>query len=140
MDPLQIGVFSFVNTLPLIRGLEKGIPGDYELLFSNPSTLADRLRYGELDAAEELHGWNQGGVGNGILPGLCIGSRGPMESIRFLSNEPPDQLRQEIRRLATRMTHGGGYILSCAKALQPETPAENAAAILEEFLAVEGGQ
>jgi hypothetical protein len=33
------------------------------------------------------------------------------------------------------MGSGGGYILSCAKALQRGTPVENAAAILEEFIA-----
>jgi hypothetical protein len=32
------------------------------------------------------------------------------------------------------MGHGGGYILSPAKALQPETPTENAAAVVEAFL------
>jgi uroporphyrinogen decarboxylase len=47
----------------------------------------------------------------------------------------PDQLRTEIRRLASEMKKGGGYILSCAKTLQPETPTENAAAIFEEFIA-----
>jgi hypothetical protein len=34
------------------------------------------------------------------------------------------------------MRRGGGYILAGAKNLQPETPAENAAAMLEEFIAV----
>ena len=47
----------------------------------------------------------------------------------------PDELRQEIRRLKIVMTKGGGYILSCAKALQQGTPVENAAAIFEEFTA-----
>ena len=47
----------------------------------------------------------------------------------------PDQIHTEIRRLASEMKKGGGYILSCAKALQPETPTENAVAILEEFIA-----
>ena len=48
----------------------------------------------------------------------------------------PSELRQEIRRLAAHMRTGGGYILAGAKALQPGTPAENAAAILEEFIAL----
>ena len=33
------------------------------------------------------------------------------------------------------MGKGGGYILAPAKALRPETPTENAVAIVEEFLA-----
>jgi hypothetical protein len=36
------------------------------------------------------------------------------------------------------MGHDGGYILSPAKAIQPETPVENAAAALEAFLAQAG--
>jgi len=31
------------------------------------------------------------------------------------------------------MGRGGGYILAPAKALQPETPTENAAAVFEAF-------
>jgi uroporphyrinogen decarboxylase len=48
----------------------------------------------------------------------------------------PGDLRREIPRLAAHMRKGGGYILSCAKTLQPETPVENAVAIFEEFLAL----
>lgn len=45
-----------------------------------------------------------------------------------------DEVRAEIRKLAREMTRGGGYILSPAKALLPETPTDNAIAILEEFI------
>lgn len=48
----------------------------------------------------------------------------------------PDEIRDEIRKLATEMGRDGGYVLGCAKALQPETPTENAVAVIEEFLAV----
>ena len=47
----------------------------------------------------------------------------------------PDELRREIRRLVQKMGQDGGYILSCAKALQQGTPVENAAVIFEEFIA-----
>ena len=40
------------------------------------------------------------------------------------------------KRLAAHMRKGGGHILAGAKALQPETPTENAAAVLEEFVAL----
>ena len=45
----------------------------------------------------------------------------------------PDEIRAEVRRLRAEMGAGGGYILAPAKSLQPETPAENAAAIVEAF-------
>ncbi len=46
----------------------------------------------------------------------------------------PEEIRAEVRRLCEEMGKGGGYILSPAKPLQPETPVENAAAVIESFL------
>ncbi len=91
MNPLRIGVISFVNTLPLTRGLEQG-EGDYELVHASPAALADRLRYGELDAALIPAVEFFRGVGGGVVPDLCIGSRGPVESIRLLSRDPLEEL------------------------------------------------
>jgi len=46
----------------------------------------------------------------------------------------PSEIRAEVRKLCREMGRGGGYILAPAKALQPETPTENAAAVVESFL------
>jgi uroporphyrinogen decarboxylase len=46
----------------------------------------------------------------------------------------PGAIRAEVTRLCREMGRGGGYILAPAKYLQPETPTENAAAVLESFL------
>jgi uroporphyrinogen decarboxylase len=46
----------------------------------------------------------------------------------------PDEIRREVRRLRAEMGRDGGYILSPAKALQPETPTENAVAVFEAFV------
>jgi uroporphyrinogen decarboxylase len=45
----------------------------------------------------------------------------------------PDEIREEVSRLCGEMGRGGGYILAPAKSLQPETPTENAVAVLEAF-------
>ena len=45
----------------------------------------------------------------------------------------PKEIRAEVRRLCAEMGKGGGYILSPAKSLQPETPTHNAAAVVESF-------
>jgi len=45
----------------------------------------------------------------------------------------PGQIKEEVRRLCAEMGKGGGYILSPAKALQPETPTQNAVAVVEAF-------
>jgi uroporphyrinogen decarboxylase len=57
----------------------------------------------------------------------CLGSQS------IIPFGTPDQLRAEIHRLRTEMGSGGGYILAPAKPLQPETPTENAVAIVEAF-------
>ncbi len=45
----------------------------------------------------------------------------------------PSEIRREVRNLCRRMGKGGGYILAPAKGLQPETPTENAVAVIEAF-------
>jgi uroporphyrinogen decarboxylase len=47
----------------------------------------------------------------------------------------PGEIHAEVRRLKTEMGKDGGYILSPAKPLRPETPTENAVAVFEAFIA-----
>ena len=58
----------------------------------------------------------------------CLGSQ---STIPFAA---PCEIRKEIRHLRSEMSKGGGYILAPAKPLQPETPTDNAVAVVEEFL------
>ena len=60
------------------------------------------------------------------------GGLGSQSTIPFAA---PAEVRREIRRLRGEMSRGGGYILAPAKPLRPETPTENAVALVEEFLA-----
>ncbi len=60
------------------------------------------------------------------------GGLGSQQTIPFAT---PREIRAEIRRLRSEMSRGGGYILAPAKPLRPETPTENAVAVVEEFLA-----
>ena len=46
----------------------------------------------------------------------------------------PAEIRAQVRRLCTEMGKGGGYILAPAKSLLPETPTDNAIALLGAFL------
>jgi uroporphyrinogen decarboxylase len=57
----------------------------------------------------------------------CLGSQ---STIPFGT---PQAIRGEIARLIAEMGAGGGFILAPAKSLQPETPTENAAAVVEAF-------
>ena len=69
------------------------------------------------------------GWGDKITFWGCLGSQ---STIPFAA---PAQIRQEIRRLRCEMGRGGGFVLAPAKPLRPETPTENAIAVVEEFLA-----
>lgn len=55
----------------------------------------------------------------------CLGSQSTMP------RGTPEEVGAEIARLAREMGHGGGFVLSPAKGLQPETPTENAVAAIE---------
>lgn len=63
------------------------------------------------------------------------GALGSQSTIPFGT---PVQIRTEVARLCREMSQGGGYLLAPAKALQPETPTENAAAVFEAFLQQSG--
>jgi len=57
----------------------------------------------------------------------CLGSQ---STIPFGT---PQEIHDEVRRLCREMGEGGGYILAPAKPIQPETPTENAVALIEAF-------
>lgn len=58
------------------------------------------------------------------------GALGSQSTIPFGT---PQSIKAEVRRLCREMGKGGGFILAPAKSLQPETPTENAAAVVEAF-------
>jgi uroporphyrinogen decarboxylase len=65
--------------------------------------------------------------GNKIAFWGCLGSQST------IPRGTPAEIRAEVRRLKKEMSRGGGYILAPAKPLQPETPTENAVAMVEAF-------
>jgi len=76
---LRIGCVPYLNVLPLIRGLETR--ADVELVHRVPSELSRLLAAEEIDVGivpivEYLRG-----VGEAILPGMSISSRGPVRSV-----------------------------------------------------------
>ncbi|RIK81443.1 MAG: hypothetical protein DCC67_08215 [Planctomycetota bacterium] len=89
---LRIGAVSYLNTVPLVRGLLELLPGA-ELSFDHPSRLADRLAAGELDVAlapsieiARHPEWS-------IVSTACIGCRGPVLSVKVLFRKPPSSVR-----------------------------------------------
>ncbi|MDP6446645.1 MAG: menaquinone biosynthesis protein [Pirellulaceae bacterium] len=80
----RIGAVSYLNTKPLVHGLTEFAP-DCDISFDLPSRLADQLAGGELDVAlvpsvEFLRGSDYS-----IISDACIGTRGPVLSVKLLS-------------------------------------------------------
>ena len=90
--PLRIGAVTYLNTVPLVRGLPQLLPAA-DVSFDHPSRLADQLADGWLDVALapsiELarHAeWS-------IVSTACIGCRGPVLSVKTLFRKPPAEVK-----------------------------------------------
>jgi chorismate dehydratase len=90
--PLRIGAVTYLNTVPLVRGLREQFPAA-ELSFDFPSRLADELAQGQLDVAlapvielARHPEWS-------IVSTACIGCRGPVLSVKVLFRRPPGQVK-----------------------------------------------
>jgi len=92
-DPIRIGAVSYLNTRPLVHGLEKQpTEGGFELSYAAPADLADRMIAGELDLAllpvielarlPELE----------VVPGLGIVTSGASRSVLLVSRKPLEQV------------------------------------------------
>ena len=53
MSRVRIGAVSFLNTRPLVHGLQSC--AEYALSFDTPGNLAEKLRLGEIDAGLLQH-------------------------------------------------------------------------------------
>ncbi|MCC7337004.1 MAG: menaquinone biosynthesis protein [Pirellulaceae bacterium] len=88
---VSIGAVSYLNTKPLIFGLQQQL--DCQLRLDLPSRLADDLAARKLDVAlipsvEFLRGRQFS-----IVSDACIACRGPVRSVRVLFRKPPQRAR-----------------------------------------------
>ncbi len=105
-DKIRIGAVSYLNTRPLVLGLEKGLGADrITLSYGHPAALADRMEARELDI--------------GLLPiielarirplelvrGLSISTFGPCRSVLLVANKPIDQVRRVALDIESRTSN-----------------------------------
>lgn len=89
--PVRVSAVSYLNTRPLVRGLERR--GDlFEISFDIPARCAQRLQDGDVDlglipAIEYLRGDYR------LVPGVAIGSDGPVASVAIFSRVPMAEVR-----------------------------------------------
>ena len=88
----RIGAVSYLNTKPLVQGLE-AVSERYELIFDLPSRLADRLSSGELDVALIPSVEATLNPDYRIISDACIGCRGPVWSVKLLSKVPAGEIK-----------------------------------------------
>ena len=89
---IRLGVVSFVNTLPMIDGLER--LSDLELYHSVPSLLLDTLLNDETDVALcSSIDYQRSPDPLVILPVGMLGCNGPTLTVRLYSAMPPEQIR-----------------------------------------------
>ena len=89
---VRVGAVNYLNTKPLVEGLTAFAP-EIDLLFDLPSRLADRMHRGELDVGliptvEYLRAGDYTHV-----PGIAIGSAGPVLSVTLFSRVPWPAIR-----------------------------------------------
>ena len=90
--PVRVSAVSFLNARPLVHGLDRH-RDLFEVSFDLPSTCAGRLHAGAVDlglipAIEYLNGDYR------LVPGMAIGSDGPILSVAVFTTRPIDQVRR----------------------------------------------
>ena len=89
--PIRVGVVSFVNTLPLIDGLER--LGDLELRQSVPSLLVDQLLAEEVEIALcSSIDYQRSPQPLVMLPAGALGCDGPTMTVRLYSTVPIERI------------------------------------------------
>jgi chorismate dehydratase len=124
MRPARLGAVSYLNTKPLVRGLENR-PDLFAVRFDVPSVCASLLHEGRVDlglipAIEYLRG------DYAIVPDIAIGSDGAVESVAVFTTRPIGQVRTLALDISSRTSVALTKIL-CAKywGIAPAfTPAE----------------
>lgn len=93
LSRLRVCAVSFLNTCPLVWGLERGPQKDlFDLSFEIPSVCADRLAAGTADIGL-LPVIETRRQALDYLPGLGIACNGPVRSILLVSHVPAPEIR-----------------------------------------------
>jgi chorismate dehydratase len=90
LNPLRLGVVSYLNAVPLVHGLE-GDPR-FTLVRDVPSRIAERLHAGEIDLGM-IPSVEYAAGDYAIVPGIGIASRGPVRSVNLFHRRPVADVR-----------------------------------------------
>ena len=124
MKPLRLGAVSYLNTKPLVYGLD-AIPDQFDVRFDVPAKCAELLHEGRVDlglipAIEYLRGHYV------IVPNISIASDGPVATVAVFTRKPIGDIQTLALDLSSRTSVALTRVL-CAKhwKIAPKfTPAE----------------
>jgi chorismate dehydratase len=113
MSRIRLGAVEYLNARPLVYGLERHADR-FDVRFEIPSRCAELLHGGHVDfglvpAVEYLRGESYVGV-----PGMAIGSDGPVESVAVFSHQPIDRVRTVALDASSR-TSVALFAVLCAR-------------------------
>jgi chorismate dehydratase len=90
--PVRLGAVSYLNVRPLVYGLDER-PDKVTLRFDVPSDCARLLADAEIDLGMiPSIAWLDR-PGDRIVPGICIGSDGPVASVALFTRKPVSEVR-----------------------------------------------
>jgi chorismate dehydratase len=89
--PVRLGAVSYLNVRPLVYGLDAR--PDVSLRFDVPSECARLLERGDIDLGMVPSITYLDRPGDRIVPGVCIGSDGPVASVALFTRRPIVEVR-----------------------------------------------
>ena len=113
MSRLRLGAVEYLNARPLVYGLHRPA-GRFDVRFDVPARCAELLHAGEVDlglvpSIEYLRGDSYVAV-----PGVAIGSDGPVASVAVFSHQPIDRVRTVALDASSR-TSVALFTVLCAR-------------------------
>ena len=123
---VRLGAVSYLNVRPLVEGLGAQ-PGQVSLRFDVPSLCAALLAAGEIDLGMVPSITYADRPGDRIVPGVCIGSEGPVDSVALFTRRPLREIRSIALDTSSRTSVALTRIL-CARhfeiapAFRPASP------------------
>jgi chorismate dehydratase len=91
--PVRLGAVSYLNVRPLVYGLDTD-PDRVTMRFDVPSACAVLLNEGGIDLGMVPSIAHLDRPGDRIVPGVCIGSDGPVASVALFTRVPVERIRR----------------------------------------------
>ncbi|MEZ5317660.1 MAG: menaquinone biosynthesis protein [Vicinamibacterales bacterium] len=111
--PARLGAVSYLNVRPLVDGLDRR-PDLVSLRFDVPSVCATLLEAGEIDLGMVPSIAYLDRPADRVVPGVCIGSDGPVASVALFSRRPIAEVRSIALDTSSRTSAALTRIL-CAR-------------------------